>query len=319
MGNEVYRRSVLKFICFLSVVILLSSGCQGSTVTSTAAAQKAVEYEFKTVPRPAYGVLGGEWTVFALSRLGVQLPEGYEEIYMTSLKQTVKETRGKLSEDKYTEYSRVCLALAALGEASTVEGFDLLENLEDFDRVVSQGLNGAVYALLALDAHKNQSSVKQAYVDYIVEQQNSQGGFSFLGKESSSEADMTAMVLQCLAPYKDQEKVQNVLEKGVELLSLLQSEQGGYESGGEDSSESISQAVIALCTLGIDCNGEDFRKEGKGLLDRLLEYEQKDGSFSHTGNGEGDLMATDQALCALAAYERWQDKKTALYDMSDVK
>ena len=30
-------------------------------------------------------------------------------------------------------------------------------------------------------------------------------------------------------------------------------------------------------------------------------------------------MATDQALCALAAYERWQDKKTALYDMSDVK
>ena len=119
MGNEVYRRSVLKFICFLSVVILLSSGCQGSTVTSTAAAQKAVEYEIKTVPRPAYGVLGGEWTVFALSRLGVQLPEGYEEIYMTSLKQTVKETRGKLSEDKYTEYSRVCLALAALGETST--------------------------------------------------------------------------------------------------------------------------------------------------------------------------------------------------------
>ena len=52
---------------------------------------------------------------------------------------------------------------------------------------------------------------------------------------------MTAMVLQCLAPYKEQEKVKNVLEKGVELLSLLQSEQGGYESGGEDSSESISQ------------------------------------------------------------------------------
>ena len=319
MGNEVYRRNILKLFSILAVLIMLSAGCKSSTVTSTTAAQKAVEYEIKTVPRPAYGVLGGEWTVFALSRLGVQLPEGYEEIYMTSLKQTVKETRGKLSEDKYTEYSRVCLALAALGESSKVEGVDLLENLEDFDQVISQGLNGAVYALLALDAHENQSSVKQEYVDYIVEQQNSQGGFSFQGKESPSEADMTAMVLQCLAPYKGQKKVENVLKKGVKLLSLLQSEEGGYESGGEDSSESISQAVIALCTLGIDCNGEDFQKEGKGLLDRLLEHEQKDGSFSHTRNGKGDLMATDQALCALAAYERWQDKKTALYDMSDVK
>ena len=76
--------------------------------------------------------------------------------------------------------------------------------------------------------------------------------------------------------------------------------------------------MIALSTVGIDCNKDErFQKDGKGLYDILMQYYQKDGSFSHTPDGESDPMATDQALCALVSYERLQDEKNTFYDMTD--
>ena len=53
------------------------------------------------------------------------------------------------------------------------------------------------------------------------------------------------------------------------------------------------------------------------MLDALLSF-AADGGFRHTADGERNDMATEQALCALTAYARLLDGKTALYDMTDV-
>ena len=53
------------------------------------------------------------------------------------------------------------------------------------------------------------------------------------------------------------------------------------------------------------------------MLDALLAYAVS-GGFRHTVDGEADAIATEQALCALTAYARLLDGKTALYDMTDV-
>ena len=71
-------------------------------------------------------------------------------------------------------------------------------------------------------------------------------------------------------------------------------------------------------TYGIDCNEDErFQKDGKGLYDTLMTYYQKDGSFSHTEDGDSDPMATDQAFCAMVAYERCQNKENSFYNMTD--
>ena len=58
-----------------------------------------------------------------------------------------------LSERKYTEYSRVILALSALEcDARSAAGYDLTLPLGDYDKVSAQGVNGVIYALLALDS-----------------------------------------------------------------------------------------------------------------------------------------------------------------------
>lgn len=52
-----------------------------------------------------------------------------------------------LSDNRYTEYSRAVMALKSIGKNSTdIGGYDIEKPLEDFDAVVSQGLNGAIYA-----------------------------------------------------------------------------------------------------------------------------------------------------------------------------
>ena len=52
---------------------------------------------------------------------------------------------------KYTEYARLTLALTAIGRDPTnVGGYDLLETLCDYDKMISVGINGASWALLAL-------------------------------------------------------------------------------------------------------------------------------------------------------------------------
>ena len=63
--------------------------------------------------------------------------------------------KGVLSENRYTEYARAVLACKAIGiDPSDIGGYDLGKPLEDFEAVTAQGLNGAVYALLALNADR---------------------------------------------------------------------------------------------------------------------------------------------------------------------
>ena len=304
------------------ILVLTMTGCTSAkTPELKDAIHKTAAYEQETVTDPAVGSLGGEWTVIALARSEENVDSNYFEKYRANVEKYLKEQDGILSENKYTEYSRVILALNAIGEdASDIGGYDLKEKLDDFDTVTAQGLNGAVFALLALnaDSEETDGELQQKYLNYILKQEKTDGGFSMDDNADEADIDITAMTLQCLEAYSSEENVQQTIDRGIEFLADAQDADGGYTVYGEKSSESVSQTMIALSTVGIDCNKDErFQKDGKGLYDILMKYYQKDGSFSHTQDGESDPMATDQALCALVSYERLQDEKNTFYDMTD--
>ena len=259
--------------------------------------------------------------MIALARSGKAAEDGYYEKYRANLEKRVKEQEGVLSENRYTEYARAVLACKAIGiDPSDIGGYDLIKSLEDFEAVTAQGLNGAVYALLALNADRSDvdGELEQKYLTYIVGQEKPSGGFSLDDSSDTADVDLTAMTLQCLEPYATEEEISAIIDRGVEFLADAQAEDGGYEAYGDKSSESVSQVILALSTYGIDCNKDArFRKKEKGLYDNLMEYYKKDGSFSHLLDGDSDPMATDQAFCAMAAYSRFLNGKTSFYDMSD--
>ena len=153
-------------------------------------------------------------------------------------------------------------------------------------------------------------------VDTIVSAQLPEGGFALGG--SDMDVDITAMALQALARYRSRADVSAAVEAGLSCLSQMQEENGAFSSWGTESSESVSQVLTALTELGLSLDDARFVKNGQTLEDVLLRFAQDDGSFAHTPEDGGNLLATTQAFYALTALQRARDGKTSLYDMSDV-
>lgn len=121
----------IRFVALLLALALLLCAC-GAAKTPL---EQAAAYLKKAAPNPGYGSLNGDWTVFGLARSGVQVAGKYYETYYGNVEAAVTEAGGKLSETKYTEYSRLVLALTAIGrDPRDVGGYDLLMPLADFDR-----------------------------------------------------------------------------------------------------------------------------------------------------------------------------------------
>ena len=83
--------------------------------------QSSAAFMLSSVKSPEVGSIGGEWAVIGLARSGYSVPADYYDEYYTRVEKYVKNCSGVLHERKYTEYSRVILALTAIGrDPSTV-------------------------------------------------------------------------------------------------------------------------------------------------------------------------------------------------------
>lgn len=295
--------------------------------TERTALEITTEMLLTTYAQPAYGSVGGEWIALGLARMDAQTHAQWLEEYYQAVEEKVVSCEGVLSERKYTEYSRVILALTAMGkDPSNVGGYNLLLPLADYEKTVYQGINGAIFALLALDSgnydipqnnNGGTQATREAYVAHILEKQLPDGGWTLFGNEP--EADITAMALQALAKYRQQPDVEQAIEKAVEVLSEMQNDEAGFTAYNADSSETVAQVIVALTELGISIDDSRFVKNGKTLEDRLLQFRTTDGGFSHLLGKDMDAVATQQAFYAMVALYRRQTGQSGLYDMSDVK
>lgn len=286
------------------------------------------KYIHTNVQEPTVGSIGGEWAVLGLARSGYDVPASYYEDYYKRVEKYVVEHKGNLHDVKYTEYSRLIIALSAIGkDPRNVAGYDLTKPLGDFDKTKWQGINGSIFALIALDTKnyvipKNENAKTQAtrelYIQEILDSQLPDGGWSMSGK--TSDPDITAMALQALAKYKDKAAVKNSINDALECLSKIQNEKGGYASWGTVNSESTAQVIVALSELGISIDDARFMKNGNTVLDNLLTFYERGEGFKHTYDGSGqNQMATEQAFYALVSADRAVKNRNSLYRMSDAK
>lgn len=303
-----------------------------ATLSSTLAQEKAA------LTSPDFG---SEWVILGLARSGY-LEKGskyFNDYYTRVAAYASKATKnaqelgapaGALHLVKCTENSRLIIALSALGrDARSVGECDLTAPYEKFSWIDGQGLNSVVFALIALDTvgyETKDTTIRQQCISYILGRQLSDGGWNYQEDAATSDPDMTAMSLQALANYQEQEKVQAAVSAAVGRLSAMQNSDGSYTSYEAVNSESISQVIVACAALGIDPHTDSrFVKNGKSAVDALLTfYNTEKRAFHHTmkdkdGNPtDVDGMATEQAAYAMTAYQRLMNGKTSLYDMSDV-
>lgn len=199
---------------------------------------------------------------------------------------------------------------------------EYMAGLNDMEYVQKQGINGPIWALIALDSGNYPAPEgdvsREALIQVILDAQLADGGWALTG--SISDADITGMALQALARYyKTNADVTEAVDKAVAALSMMQAADGSFASVDGGSSESVAQVIAALSALGIDADTDTrFIKNGVSALDALCAFFVEDGGFKHIHDGKLDGMATEQSYYALAAYFRMLDGKPALFDMTDV-
>ncbi|WP_353092717.1 prenyltransferase/squalene oxidase repeat-containing protein [Tissierella praeacuta] len=336
-----YKKIVSALIILILSINLVA--CNGSIVTNNdngldKSIKETAKLMEETIPEPIVSSIGGDWTVMSLARADLDIDKEYFEKYYNNVVNTLKENQGILHERKYTEYSRVILALTAIGkDPRNVGEYNLLEKLADYEKVIFQGINGPTFALIALDSKNYEipivsdvkvQATREMYINNILDRQLPDGGFTIGGDDEPADADMTGMVLQALSKYEDRPNVKESIDKAVECLSQLQLDDGGYESWGAANSESVVQVIMALTELGIDPDDSRFIKNGKTLMDNLMTFYVDGGGFMHIREGEEenggaeagvvDAMATDQGMYGIVAYQRYMNEKNSFYDMTDV-
>ncbi|MBR2666622.1 MAG: terpene cyclase/mutase family protein [Oscillospiraceae bacterium] len=305
----------------LAVLLALTLCLSGPALAASAedALAGSAAYILRAAAEPAVGSVGGEWAVLGLARSGCDVPQTWWDRYYAVLAEEVAGREGSFNRN--TDYARMVLALTAMGRnPRNVAGYDLLAPLGNYDSALRQGVNGAIWALIALDcggydvpaAAAGTQATRELYREAILSRQLEDGGWS-PGSRAPADPDETAMALQALSPYRQDPAVAAAIEDGLACLSAIQNADGSFGS----SSESCAQAVVALCTLGIPLDDPRFVKNGASALDALLTYRLADGSFQHTMGDGANQMASEQGLYALAAVHRAAEGLSGLYDMTD--
>jgi len=308
------------------------------------------------------GTSGVDWYVFSLGRLGVE--DNFAD-YVAVVSDKVAalyadETAKSLT--YATEWHRLTIALnAAGGDPRNVldpDGNFVADLVADgsFEReggmqgVLRQGNNGVMWALISLDSKRyavpeGASVSREQLVEELLRRQLADGSFDLAGV--SCDVDLTAMAVQALAPYYNDEKtyrfearhysnedgspvvversVRQAVDSALAVLSEKQLADGDFFSSNTQNCESTCQVIVALTSLGIDPLADArFVKGGKTLFDGLMKYHMQDGGFAHTFDddptnpfataGVSNDMASQQALYALAALWRNQTGMRTLYD-----
>ncbi len=271
-----------------------------------------------------------DWTAMAFAMLGID--EDYDA-YLSALQSYVTEhyeADGYLHRSKATEWHRIALTVMALGGDPESFGSDANGNSVNLiadgtynfggEDIGAQGNNAYIYALITLDAGNftvpNSARYSREYlINALLENQEEDGGFGIT--KGKSDIDITAMALQALAPYSGQSEVYSAIDKALSMLSEAQNDDGSFTNWDNVSSESCSQVIIALCSLGLDPKTDErFVKNGNSVFDALMNFRLSDGGFSHNlDSKESDAIATEQAILALCSMIKARDGKR-LYDFT---
>lgn len=308
------------------------------------------------------GTTPGDWFPIGMGRYGYKDDYG---AYLSAIEKNVTERykeSGNLHPVKATEWHRISLAVLAMGGDPTKMGVDAKGNpinlIADGSYnciarrgVKGQGINGAIWSLISMDTLRydvpeGAKFTREHIIKLVLEEQLADGGFALTG--NIADPDITGMAVQALASYYDSDKVytykskkikndqgsyiecsktiKQVIDESLDLMGTKQNADGDYFSWGTENVESTVQMLVALSSIGIDCEKDQrFIKDGKTLIDGIMKYRNpKDGGFLHSFTYDpqnpssrpdaSNSMATEQTLYGLVSYFRVRNNMRSLYD-----
>lgn len=239
------------------------------------------------------------WEALGLALNGYKVPDSF----YTYLKEdiTIKEGIYRTA----LEYAKIIILLKQDGkDPNNFHGYNLIALLQGFQNIDKSGINGVIFSIFALtdvNVDANALWTNDKLMLLLLEYQNEDGGFP-LAKGWGSDNDLSAMAVTALSYFPEDQKAKTAMDKALAYLSKKLDSDGLMYYQNSDSSENLSQVIIALSTAGIPLNDERFVRNGKTPYDTLIEkYMTEDYLFKHSINQNANNIATEQAYLALSA------------------
>jgi len=251
--------------------------------------EKAINY-LKAQPQTAWGTMalaGAGETEIDLNHLK-SIPSGQEST---------------------TTYAKYILALTAVGKNSSNFGNEnYVEKLKSFYQNGQFGeksfINDNIWAILALGSlgQKNLIIVQDAK-DYILGNQNSDGGWSYDVSFSSSDTNDTAAAIMALLEAGVSPS-SSAIQNSIGFLKSQQNDDGGFSYLADSLSDSCSDAwvVSAIYKLGQDPFSSNWTKNGKNALDHLKSLQDEDGGFWWQSEGDNKFCSSYALVSLLAKH-----------------
>jgi Squalene-hopene cyclase C-terminal domain/Prenyltransferase and squalene oxidase repeat len=299
-------RSAATFITMLAVSVALAGATAAAAPGSVRDGVRYLERAqnddggFGGAPRQASSQLITGWTVLGLEAAG-RHPLDVRRGGRTPI-DFVRAGSGALSETG--ELERTIMAVCGAGlDPRRFGGRDLLADLERKRRPNGSfgGLaNWTAFGIMSLRAcgtSERSAAVRRA-ADWLSQQQNKDGGFSFATGGGGSFVDETGAALQGLAAAGRRRS--RVVTRAVGFLRKAQNEDGGFgqTEGYRSNSQSTAWAVQGIVAGGRAPAG--FRRGGRSPLRYLETLQQADGSFRYSrSSAQTPVWVTAQVVAAL--------------------
>ncbi len=258
---------------------------------------------------------GFEWYIISMLRAGKTIDSTILEEYYQSAETTVSTWTGN---EKPTDVERTALALTVMGKDITdIGGVNMAEIIYNSSRL-SDGSNELAYALIALDAGNVEIPdtalwSRESIIEEILNFQAENGGFG-LYDNTDADVDMTAMCLQALAPYQDNEIVKIAVDRAVVYLRNTLSSEYNYS----ENSLTTAQVLLALACLEIDVTDESngFGDAENNIAKAIEMFRSAEGN-GYTYEGVINPMAAVQVLQAYDGYKKAHIENSFYWDFSE--
>ncbi len=210
-----------------------------------------------------------------------QNPEWWKKNNTSAIDYIERELEDQIKYMGTADYARMILALYAAGkDPRSFGGVNLVDILKS--KVKNSGQIGdftytTIWGLMALKISGENVSKT---VEWLINQQNADGGFGW-APEQPSDYDDTAAAIQALVA-SNVSCESDVIKRAFEYLKTGQNDDGGFRYFGNSSSNAASDSWIIQAIVACNGNPLEWKKNNVSVVNHLLSLQQPDGSFNYT-------------------------------------
>ena len=269
---------------------------------------KALNYLRQRQAQHSNGSIGGfsvdAWVVMAIAAAG-QNPDSWTAGGNSIVDYLRDNASANLDANKATDWERSILAIVAAGKNPRNFGginyvATLLALYDDGSSQIGNAdwLNDDFWGILALVAIGESPTIIEASKDFIINNQNIDGGWGD-NVGGNSDADNTAAAVSALIAAGVSPDSQTIF-KALNYLKTQQQNNGGFVSEEATNSAVDAWVINAIIDAGQSPVGDEWRRSGKTPIEHLLSLQDTDGFFNYTAGVESqEEWMTAYAVLAL--------------------